>query len=86
MLVTDYEIIEFPQMRLIISDNARLRGGKVFKKTILVPLRFRLDSCYSYDFDQIELGRERDSINDPKQLKDLCSGLYANILNNYATL
>lgn len=87
MLVQDYQVIEYPKMRLIISNNPLLKGGKIFKKGVLVGMRYKLASDdYSYDFDEIVLGRDRDSINDPHQLKELCSELYANILRDYTKL
>lgn len=86
MLVNDYEVIEYPKMRLIVSNNPRLGGGKIFKKQILVGMRYPLNCKYSFDFEDIILGRDRDSINDPEQLRTLCSQLFAYILNDYATL
>lgn len=71
-------------MRLIISNNPKIGGGKIFKKGVLVGMRFKLDTKYSFDFEDIVLGRDRDSINDPEQLRQLCSLLFATILNNYA--
>jgi hypothetical protein len=83
MLVSDYQVIEYPQKRLIISNNPLLMGGRIFKKGVLVGMRYRLNSNYCYDLDDIKLGRDRDSINDPHQLKELCSELYANIVADY---
>lgn len=63
-LVKDYSVISYGKMSLIISNNPLLQG-KIFKKGILVGMRYNCDSPYSYDFDDIVLGRDRDSINDP---------------------
>lgn len=79
-LVSDYQEISFGMSTLIISKNPLLKG-KVFKKGILVALRYPLDSPYSYNLDDLKLGRERDSINDPEQFKVLTSKLHASILN-----
>lgn len=69
-------------MRLIISNDEKLKN-KIYKKGILVGMRFNAGSIYSYDLDDINLGRDRDSINDPDNLKKLLSQLHANILNDY---
>lgn len=45
-------------------------------------MRFNVGSIYSYDLDDINLGRDRDSINDPENLRHLLSQLHANILND----
>ncbi len=86
MLVEDYEIIPFPKMRLIISSNSRLSGGKIFKKQVLIGMTFKLNTKYCFDFEDIVIGRDRNSINDPNQLRVLCSQLFAYILNNYSSL
>lgn len=86
MLVEDYEIIQFPKMRLIISSNSRLSGGKIFKKQVLIGMTFKLNTKYCFDFEDIVIGRDRNSINDPNQLRVLCSQLFAYILNNYSSL
>ena len=86
MLVEDYEIIKFPKMRLILSSNPRLSGGKIFKKQVLIGMTFKLNTKYSFDFEDIVIGRDRNSINDPNQLRHLCSQLFANILNDYKQL
>lgn len=78
-------MIEYPGMRLIISEDENLKN-KLYKKGILVGMRFNVGSIYSYDFDDITLGRDRDSINDPHQLKDLLSKLHAFILNDHDSL
>lgn len=63
-LVKDYSVISYGKMSLVISNNPLLKG-KIFKKGILVAMRYDCDSPYSYDLDDIVLGRDRDSINDP---------------------
>ena len=45
-------------------------------------MRYNCDSPYSYDLDDIVLGRDRDSINDPHQLWRLQSSLHTEILKN----
>jgi len=82
MLVSDYKHIEYKNMRLIISQNPRLQG-KFFKKGIVVAMRYDINCIFSFDFDDIKLGRERDSINDPEAVKKLCSQMFAYVLNNY---
>lgn len=84
-MVKNYKIIEYPKMRLIISDDEKLKN-RIYKKGILVAMRFNVGSIYSYDLDEITLGRDRDSVNDPHQLKDLLSKLHAYILNDHDTL
>lgn len=59
-MVNNYKLIEFPGMRLIISEDENLKN-KLYKKGILVGMRFNVGSIYSYDFDDITLGRDRDS-------------------------
>lgn len=49
-------------------------------------MRFNVDSIYSYDFDEITLGRDRDSVNDPEQLRHLLSKIHAFILNDHDKL
>lgn len=49
-------------------------------------MRYNINCKYSFDFDDINLGRDRDSINDPQAVKKLCSQMLAYILNNYETL
>ncbi len=84
-MVKNYKIIEYPGMRLIVSEDEKLRN-KLYKKGILVGMRFNVGSIYSYDLDDITIGRDRDSVNDPHQLKDLLSKLHAYILNDNDTL
>lgn len=76
-------MIVFPGMRIIIPKDPKNNRlvGKLFKKGILVGMRYNINSNYSYDFDNITLGRDRDSINDPTQLKILMSVLHVRILN-----
>jgi hypothetical protein len=68
-------VITFGKKALIISNNPLLQG-KIFKKGILVAMRYNSDSPYSYDLDDIVLGRDRDSVNDPEQLRRLRSQLH----------
>lgn len=84
-LIKDYSVITSGKMSLIISSNPLLKG-KIFKKGILVAMRYNCNSPYSYDLDDIVLGRDRDSINDPEQLKHLQSAIHAYVLNNHETL
>lgn len=55
-LVNDYSVITYGTKSLIISSNPMLKG-KIFKKGILVALRYNCDSPYSYNLDDITLGR-----------------------------
>lgn len=84
-MVADYQVVEYPRMRLILSTNPALQG-KIFKKGILIAMRYSIDSKFSYDLDDIVLGRDRDSINDYEQLKHLQSKLHALVLNDHEQL
>ena len=46
-------------------------------------MRYNINCKYSFDLDDLVLGRDRDSVNDPDALKKLCSQMFSYVLNNY---
>ena len=49
-------------------------------------LEFKLNTKYCFDFEDIVIGRDINSINDPHQLWNLTGQLFANILDNFNNL
>jgi hypothetical protein len=55
-------------------------------QSITSNLEFKLNTKYCFDFEDIVIVRDINSINDPHQLWNLTGQLFANILDNFNNL